>query len=74
MQDLLQAVKFLHVGGISLFNPSIYLYRDNYVDAAYFTYNEGNTKCYCKQDHDLEETRQAKGGRVSGNVQCDDSV
>jgi len=47
--------------------------RDSYPEAAYFTYNRGNTKCYCKEDHDLEQTRQEKGGRVSGNVKCVES-
>ena len=59
---------------ISFKNICFSIYRDSYPEAAYFTYNQGNTKCYCKEDHDVEQTRQEKGGRVSGNVKCDDSV
>ena len=75
MQDLLQAKNFAFcVYDQILKRFTSTFYRDSYRDAAYFTYNQGNTKCYCKEDHDVEQTRQKKGGRVSGNVKCDDSV
>ena len=74
MQDLLQALLHLNymghnIGGSDYSN--ICLYRDTYAEAAYFTYNQRNNKCYCKQDHNLDETRQEKTGRVSGNLNCE---
>ena len=49
----------------------LYSFRDTYAEAKFFTYNENNQKCYCKECHDLNETRQDATGRISGNVNCE---
>ena len=50
------------------------LCRDTYAEAEYFTYNQGNSKCYCKTDNNLDVTRRDATGRISGNVQCDGNM
>ena len=62
-----------NIGGSDCSN--ICLYRDNYAEAKYFTFTMhggGVTRnmCYCKQDHNLEETREHKVKYTSGNVHC----
>ena len=78
MQDILQASTFIYITMVTIREGSecsnVCLCRDTYAEAEYFTWNEGDRKCYCKPDNNLDVTRQDKSGRVSGNVQCDESV
>ena len=58
---------------------NIFPRRDTYEEAEYFTYNLSNSPyapgyCWCKTDNNLDVTRRDAYGRVSGNVQCDESM
>ena len=49
----------------------IHRFRETYAEARYFTYGKDDNKCFCKPEHNLDDSRRNKNKHFSGNVMCE---